>query len=298
MTSQSNYFSSVPAHVSSDAIRVGNLTIGGGAPLTLIAGPCVIESEEHTLFVARSLKDICTRLGIPLIFKASYDKANRTSISSFRGPGLEEGLRILALVKEKYGLPLLTDVHTEEQIPAVAKVCDILQIPAFLCRQTDFVLAVGRSGKAVNVKKGQFLAPWDIKNVVSKLKEVGCTDVLLTERGVSFGYGALVSDFRALAIMSELTGKPICFDATHSVQQPGGLGNATGGERQYVPLLARAACAVGVHSLFMECHDRPDQAKSDGPNVLPLDQMESVLTICRDIDRAVRGWSSHAGQPG
>lgn len=298
MTSQANYFNSVPAFANSQPIRVGNLTIGGAAPLTLIAGPCVIESEEHTLFMAERLKAICTRLEIPLIFKASYDKANRTSINSFRGPGLKEGLRILALVKEKLGLPLLTDVHTEEQIPAVAEVCDILQIPAFLCRQTDFVLAMGRSGKAVNVKKGQFLAPWDIRNVVTKLKEVGCTDVLLTERGVSFGYGALVSDFRALAIMAELTGKPVCFDATHSVQQPGGLGTATGGERQYVPLLARAACAVGVHSLFMETHDRPDQAKSDGPNVVALDHMEGVLRICRDLDRAVRQWSSHAGNPG
>lgn len=278
-----------PTLAQARAINIGPLKVGGSSPLTLIAGPCVIESEEHIHFMAERLVEMTSRLGIPFIFKASYDKANRTSVHSFRGPGLEEGMRILASVKKRFGVPILTDVHTEEQAAPVAQVCDILQIPAFLCRQTDFVAAVGRTGRAVNVKKGQFLAPADVRNIATKLKEVGCEDVLMTERGVSFGYGTLVSDFRALPLMQEATGLPVCFDATHSVQQPGGLGTATGGQRQFVPHLARAACAVGVHALFIETHDRPDEAKSDGPNMVPLAELEALLADCIAIDRVVRG---------
>jgi 2-dehydro-3-deoxyphosphooctonate aldolase (KDO 8-P synthase) len=278
-----------PTLAQSRQISVGKVPIGGTAPLALIAGPCVIESRDHLLFMAEKLVAITQRLGLPLIFKASFDKANRTSVHSFRGPGIEEGLKLLALVKEQFGVPILTDVHTEEQAPLIAEVCDILQIPAFLCRQTDFVAAVGRVGRAVNVKKGQFLAPGDVRNIATKLKEVGCEDVLMTERGVSFGYGTLVTDFRALPMMQEATNLPVCFDATHSVQQPGGLGTATGGQRQYVPHLARAACAVGTHALFIETHDRPDEAKSDGPNMVPLAELEALLRDCMAIDRVTRG---------
>jgi 2-dehydro-3-deoxyphosphooctonate aldolase (KDO 8-P synthase) len=273
-------------------IMVGHVPVGGDAPLAVIAGPCVIESREHILFMASELRDICRRAGVALIFKASYDKANRTSIHSFRGPGIHTGLEILREVKETLGLPILTDVHNEEEAPIAAEVCDILQIPAFLCRQTDFVSAVGRAGRPVNVKKGQFLAPWDIVNVVRKLKEVGCEDVLLTERGTSFGYGSLVTDFRSLSIMREQTGMPVCFDATHSVQEPGALGDATGGQRQHVPLLSRAACAAGINALFIETHDRPDEAKSDGPNMLPLSRIEELLTACRTIDETLRNLSA------
>jgi 2-dehydro-3-deoxyphosphooctonate aldolase (KDO 8-P synthase) len=273
---------------STHTFRIGNVPVGGANPLVFLAGPCVIESESHVLHMAENLQRIAERLAVPLVFKASYDKANRTSVHSFRGPGLEEGLRILAKVKSDLGLPLLTDVHEADQAPAVAEVCDLLQIPAFLCRQTDFVAAVGRAGKPVNVKKGQFLAPWDVKNIAVKLEEVGCRDVLMTERGVSFGYGTLVSDMRALAIMREVTGLPVCFDATHSVQQPGALGNATGGQRQYVPTLARAASATGIHALFLETHDNPDAAKSDGPNMVPLHEFERLARTCRDLDRIAR----------
>ncbi|CAN5175969.1 3-deoxy-8-phosphooctulonate synthase [soil metagenome] len=280
--------SEIKSHLSCRQFSVGGVAIGGDAPLALIAGPCVIESESHVLFMAERLKTLCAKIGMPLIFKASYDKANRTSFASFRGPGIDAGLAILARVKREFDLPILTDVHTEEQARPVAEVCDILQIPAFLCRQTDFVHAIGSAGKPVNVKKGQFLAPWDMKNVVDKLRECGCEDVLVTERGATFGYGALVSDFRALPIMQQLTGMPVCFDATHSVQQPGGLGNATGGQREFVPVLSRAACATGVNALFIETHDRPADAKSDGPNMVPLDQMESLLRTCQAIDAALR----------
>lgn len=287
---------SVPQHLfSSRAFNVGSLTVGGDAPLLLFAGPCVIESEDQLFRIARELKEMCQRLKLPLVFKASYDKANRTAGSAFRGPGLEEGLKQLAKVKRELDLPILTDVHKEEEAAPVAEVCDILQIPAFLCRQTDFVQAVGRAGKPVNIKKGQFLAPHDIRNVVAKLREVGCEDVLLTERGVSFGYGALVSDFRSLATMQQVTGLPTCFDATHSVQQPGGLGTATGGQREFVPLLARAACASGVNSLFVETHYDPASAKSDGPNMMPLDQLEEMLAGCLAIDHALRSWMSVSG---
>ena len=293
MTSQENFFQSVPGLTDCRNFKTGTVEIGGKAPLVLIAGPCVIESEDHILKMAEQLKGLCERLRLPLIFKASYDKANRTAITSFRGPGLEEGLRILQKVKKELNLPVLTDVHTEDQAAPAAEVCDILQIPAFLVRQTDFVVAVGKTGKPVNVKKAQFLAPWDIKNVVGKLQSAGCEDILLTERGATFGYGSLVSDFRSLSIMREVTGLPVCFDATHSVQQPGGLGTATGGDRQYVPLLARAACAVGVNALFMETHDNPEQAKSDGPNMIPLAHLEKVLQGCLAVDGVVREWSGY-----
>jgi len=288
MTASSGTFRSDATPQECRRFSVGPVDVGGDAPMCLIAGPCVMESEDHTLFLAEKIAEVCRKLNMPLIFKASYDKANRTSKSSFRGPGLEEGMRILARIKREFALPILTDVHTEEQAPRVAEVCDILQIPAFLCRQTDFVQAVGSTGAAVNVKKGQFLAPWDVKNIVDKLAEVGCERVLLTERGTTFGYGALVTDFRALTIMREQTGMPVCFDGTHSVQQPGALGNATGGKREHVPLLCRAACAVGVNALFIETHDHPDAAKSDGPNMVPLNALESLLSTCQAIDRAIR----------
>ncbi len=270
------------------SFSVGEVPIGGHHPFALLAGPCVIESREHTLEMAEAVKAIAARVGVPLIFKASYDKANRSAGSSFRGPGLDKGLEILGEVRSRFNLPVVTDVHREEDAPAVAAVCDLLQIPAFLCRQTDFVEAVGRAGKPVAVKKGQFLAPEDMANVAAKLRGVGCQDVMLTERGVSFGYHQLVSDFRALAIMRETTGLPVCFDATHSVQQPGGLGTTTGGKREFVPLLARAACAVGINALFLEVHDKPDEAKSDGPNMVPLAELEELLSLCVEIDRSVR----------
>jgi 2-dehydro-3-deoxyphosphooctonate aldolase (KDO 8-P synthase) len=270
------------------AFDVGGVGIGGHHPMALMAGPCVIESREHTLLMAERVRDIAGKQGIPVIFKASYDKANRSAGSSFRGPGLESGLAILAEVKARFHVPVVTDVHREEDAWRVAEVCDLLQIPAFLCRQTDFVEAVGRAGKPVSVKKGQFLAPEDMANVAAKLRSVGCEDVLLTERGVSFGYHQLVSDFRSLEIMRQSTGLPVCFDATHSVQQPGGLGTATGGRREFVPLLARAACAVGINALFLEVHDRPEEAKSDGPNMVPLSELEELLAVCQEIDRGLR----------
>lgn len=267
---------------------VGGVRLGGASPLVLIAGPCVIESREHTLRMAEHITRVAARLGLPVIFKASYDKANRSSSSSYRGPGIERGLAILGEVRSSFGVPILTDVHTDEQAATAAAVCDIIQIPAFLCRQTDFVQACGRAGKPVALKKGQFLAPEDVPNIVEKLREVGCQDILLTERGTSFGYRTLVSDFRSLAIMQALTGLPICFDATHSVQQPGGLGTASGGKREHVPLLARAACAVGINALFLEVHDTPDQALSDGPNMVPLDELDALLRVCMALDRTVR----------
>jgi 2-dehydro-3-deoxyphosphooctonate aldolase (KDO 8-P synthase) len=266
---------------------IGGVPVGGSAPLVVIAGPCVLETLDHALDLGRELKAICERQGLGYVFKASYDKANRSSNSSFRGLGLERGLEILSRVKAELNVPVLTDVHTEEQVPAVAEVADILQIPAFLSRQTDFVQAVGRGGKPVNVKKAQFMAPEDIQNVVQKLQEVGCEDVLLTERGVSFGYHNLVTDFRSLPIMQHMTGKPVCFDATHSVQQPGGLGKSSGGRREFVPILARASCAVGIHALFLETHRTPDSAPSDGPNMLHLQDVEPLLAQCGAIRRAL-----------
>lgn len=263
-------------------------------PFFLLAGPCVLEGEQMAIDIAGHLKEVTGELGIPYVFKASYDKANRTSGKSFRGPGMEEGLRILDEVRRQVGVPVITDVHTEAEVPAVAAVADILQTPAFLCRQTDFIRACAMSGKPVNIKKGQFLAPGDMKNVVEKARaaaeEAGLsTDrFLVCERGVSFGYGNLVSDMRSLAIMRE-TGAPVVFDATHSVQLPGGNGTCSGGQRQFVPVLARAAVAVGVAGLFMETHPNPACALSDGPNAVPLERMKDLLTSLVEIDRIVKG---------
>jgi 2-dehydro-3-deoxyphosphooctonate aldolase (KDO 8-P synthase) len=268
-------------------VTVGQVRIGGGLPFAVIAGPCVIESKESALRHAAALKEKADRAGVPYIFKSSYDKANRSSLNSFRGPGLEKGLEILAEVKARIGVPILTDVHEIEQVPAVKAVADILQIPAFLCRQTDFVLAVANSGRVVNVKKGQFLAPWDMRNVLDKILSTGNDQVLLTERGASFGYNNLISDMRSLVVMREL-GYPVVFDATHSLQLPGGLGSASGGERKYIPALARAAVAAGVDALFMEVHEDPEHALSDGPNSLRLSDFESLLKVAKQVDVLVK----------
>jgi len=269
--------------MSTKRISIGNLQIGGDLPVVVIAGPCVIESKESALGHATALKEKADRVGVPYIFKSSYDKANRSSVQSFRGPGLEKGLEILAEVKKKVGVPVLTDVHEIDQVGPVKEVADILQIPAFLCRQTDFVIAVANSGKIVNVKKGQFLAPWDMRNVIEKIRSTGNEQILLTERGVSFGYNNLVSDMRSLVVMRDL-GYPVVFDATHSLQLPGGLGNASGGERKYIPALARAGVAAGVDALFMEVHQDPDHALSDGPNSLDLKDFERLLQTVKAID--------------
>lgn len=268
-------------------ITLGNLRIGGGAPLAVIAGPCVIESKESALRHAAALKEKADRVGVAYIFKSSYDKANRSSLGSFRGPGLEKGLEILAAVKDKIGAPILTDVHEIDQVGAVKEVADVLQIPAFLCRQTDFVLAVAKSDRVVNIKKGQFLAPWDMRNIVEKISSTGNDKILLTERGASFGYNNLVSDMRSLVVLREL-GYPVVFDATHSLQLPGGLGHASGGERKYIPALARAGVAAGVDALFMEVHEDPDHAKSDGPNSLDLKDFEGLLRVVKEIDALVK----------
>jgi 2-dehydro-3-deoxyphosphooctonate aldolase (KDO 8-P synthase) len=262
-----------------ETVRIGNLECGPGRPLLWILGPCVIESHDLTLHIADVLAELGQRLRLPLVFKASFDKANRTSGASFRGPGLREGLKTLAAVKERTGLPVTTDVHEEGHIGPVAEVCDLIQIPAFLARQTDLLLAAGRSGRAVNVKKGQFMAPWDMKNVVRKMEEVGCRNLLLTERGATFGYGMLVSDMRSIPWMQDL-GRPVIFDATHSVQMPGAAGDRSGGDRRMVPYLARAATAAGCDGLFLETHPRPDEALSDGPNAIALDQLPAVVECC------------------
>lgn len=256
-------------------------------PLFLIAGPCVIESEQLIMDVAGQLKEMTERLGIPFIFKASFDKANRTSSDSFRGPGIEKGLAILEKVKSDYGLPVLTDVHEDTPLNEVAAVVDVLQTPAFLCRQTNFIQSVARQGKPVNIKKGQFLAPGDMTNVVAKAKEVGNEQIMVCERGVSFGYNTLISDMRGLAIMRD-TGCPVVFDATHSVQQPGGLGGHSGGQREFVPVLARAAVASGIAGVFMETHPDPDNALSDGPNMWPLARLEELLKTLQAVDAAVK----------
>ncbi len=268
-------------------IAVSQARFGNGLPLALIAGPCVLESRAHALETAQALKEIAGRLGIGLVYKSSFDKANRTSASSARGLGLAEALPIFAEIREHVGLPVTTDVHEPGHCAAVAEAVDVLQIPAFLCRQTDLLVAAARTGRAVNVKKGQFLAPWDMKNIVAKLVGAGNPNVLVTERGVSFGYNALVSDMRALRILAE-TGAPVIFDATHSVQQPGGQGTSSGGERRFVPVLARAAVAVGVAGIFIETHQDPDRAPSDGPNMLPLAELEPLLTELMAIDRLVK----------
>jgi 2-dehydro-3-deoxyphosphooctonate aldolase (KDO 8-P synthase) len=273
--------------MASKLVKVGQIEIGAGSPLVVIAGPCVIESKDSALRHAAALKGKADRAGVPYIFKSSYDKANRSSANSFRGPGLEKGLEILAAVKTQIGVPVLTDVHEIAQIDSVRAVADILQIPAFLCRQTDFVVAVANSARVVNVKKGQFLAPWDMRNIVDKILSTGNEQILLTERGASFGYNNLISDMRSLVVMGEL-GYPVVFDATHSLQLPGGLGNASGGERKYIPSLARAGVAVGIDALFMEVHEDPDQALSDGPNSLELKNFESLLRIVKEIDAMVK----------
>lgn len=268
-------------------VTAGDVAIGAGGPVAVIAGPCVIEGRDSALRHATRLKQAADRVGVPYIFKASYDKANRSAGDSFRGPGLIKGLEILAEVKKTVGVPVLTDVHESAHVDAAKEVVDILQIPAFLCRQTDFVVAVARSGRVVNVKKGQFLAPWDINNVVEKIVSTGNQQILLTERGVSFGYNNLVSDMRSLLVMGE-TGYPVVFDATHSLQLPGGLGKASGGDRKYIAPLARAGVAVGIDALFMEVHENPDQALSDGPNSLPLEQFEPLLRLIKEIDQIAK----------
>jgi 2-dehydro-3-deoxyphosphooctonate aldolase (KDO 8-P synthase) len=268
-------------------VRIGKVACGAGGPLLWILGPCVIESHELTLWIADRLAGLSAELGIPVVFKASFDKANRTSGKSFRGPGLEEGLRTLAAVKEKTGLPVTTDIHEPTQAAAAAEVCDLLQVPAFLARQTDLVQAAGRTGQAVNVKKGQFMAPWDMRHVVTKMDEVGNEKLILTERGASFGYNNLVADMRAIPWMQEL-GCPVIFDATHSVQRPGGAGDRSGGDRQMVPYLARAAVAAGCDGVFLETHPRPDEALSDGPNMIPLDDLPELIRCCLRVREAVQ----------
>ncbi len=265
-------------------VSIGDLIIGNNRPFTLIAGPCQIESAAHATEIAAALKEMTQELAIGLIFKASYDKANRTSLTGVRGVGMAKGLEILADIRAKYALPVLTDVHEREHCALVAEVVDVLQIPAFLCRQTDLLLAAGATGRVINVKKGQFLAPWDMMNVVTKIVSTDNNRILLTERGVSFGYNTLVSDFRAIPIMADF-GYPVVFDATHSVQQPGGQGNASGGDRRFVPPLARAAVAVGIAGLFIECHPDPDRAPSDGPNMIALREMPRLLADLRHYDR-------------
>ena len=269
-------------------IKVGGFEIGAGRPLALIAGPCVIEGIDSALRHAALIKEAADRIGMPVIYKSSYDKANRTSLSSFRGPGIEEGLRILAKVRQEIGVPVLTDVHEKEQVALVKESVDVLQIPAFLCRQTDFVIAVAQSGKVVNIKKGQFLAPWDVRNIVEKIVSTGNEQVMITERGVSFGYNNLVSDMRSLVVLRDL-GYPVVFDVTHSLQLPGGLGKASGGERRYIAALARAAVAVGIDALFMVVHEDPDRALSDGPNSLPLKELEGLLKQVKEIDGLTKG---------
>jgi 2-dehydro-3-deoxyphosphooctonate aldolase (KDO 8-P synthase) len=270
------------------SVAIGAVRFGNKLPLSLIAGPCALESRAHALEMAAALKEIAARVGIGLVYKTSFDKANRTSATSARGIGLEAALPILAEIRDTLKIPVLTDVHDAEQCARVASAVDVLQIPAFLCRQTDLLIAAAKTGKVVNVKKGQFLAPWDMANVVEKITGAGNKNVLVTERGVSFGYNTLVSDLRALPILKRTTGAPVIFDATHSVQQPGGQGTSSGGEREFVPVLARAAVAVGVAGVFIETHQDPDRAPSDGPNMMPLKEMEPLLRTLVEFDRLAK----------
>ncbi len=269
-------------------VAVGKVRFGNKLPLALIAGPCALESRAHALEMATALKEIAARVNVGFVYKTSFDKANRTSGKSARGIGLDKALAIFAELRGKLGVPVLTDVHEPEQCAPVAEVVDVLQIPAFLCRQTDLLIAAAKTGRAINVKKGQFLAPWDMTNVVEKITGAGNRNVLVTERGVSFGYNTLVSDMRALPILAEKTAAPVIFDATHSVQQPGGQGTASGGERQFVPVLARAAVAVGVAGVFIETHQAPDKAPSDGPNMVPLKDMEPLLQRLLQFDKLAK----------
>lgn len=268
-------------------LTIGSVKMGGGRPLVLIAGPCVIESEDATLRHAERLMTICNGLGMPLIFKASYDKANRTSINAFRGPGMDEGLKILAKVKESLGMPVLSDIHSIEQVAPAAQLLDVLQIPAFLCRQTDLLIAAAKSGKVINVKKGQFMAPWDMRNVVGKLVDSDNENIILTERGASFGYNNLVVDMRSFPVMRSF-GYPVVFDATHSVQLPGGQGESSGGQREFVETLSRAAVATGIDGIFMEVHEDPAAALCDGPNSIPLSELPALLKRLQALDAVVR----------
>ena len=269
-------------------VQVGNIAFSNDLPFGLICGPCQLESMEHTMDLAGKIVEITKKLNIPYVFKASFDKANRTSINGARGVGLEKAMEIFAEVKKRFGCPVITDVHEPHQCAEVAPVVDMLQIPAFLCRQTDLVVAAAKTGKALNINKGQFLAPWDMKNVVAKADQSGNSNVLVTERGVSFGYNTLVVDMRGLPIMAQQTGCPVVIDATHSVQQPGGNGTSTGGQREFAPVLARAAVAVGVAGVFIETHQDPDKSPSDGPNMIPLADLEGVLETLLSIDRLVK----------
>lgn len=268
-------------------IDIADLTIGNDRPLTIIAGPCQLESSDHAQMIAGTMKEACDAAGAQYVFKASYDKANRTSLSGKRGLGIDSGLEILANIKKTIGVPVLTDVHNEAQCAPAAESVDILQIPAFLCRQTDMLLAAGETGAAINVKKGQFLAPWDMTNVVAKIESTGNKRILLTERGASFGYNTLVADMRSLPIMAK-TGYPVVMDATHSVQQPGGQGGSSGGQREFAPVMARAAAAIGVAAIFIETHENPDTAPSDGPNMIHLDQMAALIDTLMQLDRVAK----------
>ena len=265
-------------------VTVGNVIFDNTSPFSLIAGPCQMESEAHAMDMCGIIKEACDGLGISLVYKSSFDKANRTSLGTQRGIGVEKTLQIFEKIKSHYGVPVLTDIHEKGQCSEVASVVDVLQIPAFLCRQTDLLVAAAKTGCAINVKKGQFLAPWDMKNVVSKIVESGNDDVMVCDRGTSFGYNTLVTDFRGLPIMAKETGKPVIFDATHSVQQPGGQGGTSGGQREFVPVLARAAVSIGVAGLFMETHQDPDNAPSDGPNMVPVSNLKSVLSLLKELD--------------
>tara|TARA_Y100000780_G_scaffold207348_1_gene203623 strand:+ start:19 stop:855 length:837 start_codon:yes stop_codon:yes gene_type:complete len=274
------------------SVKCGKLNISNKSPLTLIAGPCQLENEKHALEVANELKKITEKVGVGLIYKTSFDKANRTSLKGKRGAGLEKSLPVFYKIRKELGIPVLTDVHTAEQCEIVSKHVDVLQIPAFLCRQTDLLIAAAKTGKVINVKKGQFLAPWDMANVTKKIEESGNKNILVTERGASFGYNTLVSDMRSLPIMAK-NGYPVVFDATHSVQQPGGMGDKSGGQREFVEYLSRAAVAVGVAAVFMETHPDPDNAPSDGPNMVPLSKMPSLLKQLIDIDKLVKNAKNH-----
>lgn len=268
-------------------VTIGALTVGNDRPLTVIAGPCQLESRDHALMIARAMAAACAAHGAQFIFKASYDKANRTSLSGRRGLGMDEGLAILADIRETVGCPVLTDVHAADHCAPAAAACDVIQIPAFLCRQTDLLLAAGETGAAVNIKKGQFLAPWDMANVAAKIESTGNRRILLTERGVSFGYNTLVTDMRSLPIMVR-TGYPVVMDATHSVQQPGGQGTSSGGQREFAPVMARAAVSLGIAAVFIETHETPDSAPSDGPNMIPLDRMEGLVASLMAFDRLAK----------
>lgn len=269
-------------------VNVGDIAIGGNQPFALITGPCQLESLDHARMMAEKIAEACVPTGTRFIFKASYDKANRSSITTQRGLGMDEGLKILGQIRDEFGCPVLTDVHDAAQCAPAGEVCDVLQIPAFLCRQTDLLLAAGRTGRAINVKKGQFLAPWDMANVAEKIASTGNENIMLCDRGTSFGYNTLVTDFRGLPIMAR-TGYPVVFDATHSVQQPGGQGTTSGGQREFAPVLARAAVAVGVSALFIETHQDPDNAPSDGPNMIPVDQMKDLIANLRAYDDLTKG---------